>query len=37
MGDMESLICNWYLRVAARTIVSADPSLRYTSMLPEIH
>ena len=27
------MICNFYLSVAARKIVSADPSLRYTSML----
>ena len=33
LGEMESLICNFYLNVAARTIVWADPSLRYTSML----
>ena len=30
---MESLICNFYLNVAARKIVRADPSLRYTGML----
>ena len=30
---MESLICNFYLSVAARKIVWADPSLRYTRML----
>ena len=33
LGEMESLICNFYLSVAACKIVSADPSLRYTSML----
>ena len=33
LGEMESLICNFYLSVAARKIVWADPSLRYTSML----
>ena len=27
------MICNFYLSVAARKIVCADPSLRYTSML----
>ena len=32
-GEVESLICNFYLSVAARKIVWADPSLRYTSML----
>ena len=31
---MESLICNLCLNVAARTRISADRSLRYTSMLP---
>ena len=30
---MESLICNFYFSVVARTIVWADPSLRYTRML----
>ena len=30
---MESLICSFYLSVAARKIVCADPSLRYTGML----
>ena len=29
----ESLICNFNLSVAARTLVWADPSLRYTNML----
>ena len=33
LGEVESWICNYYLSVAARTIVWADPSLRYTSML----
>ena len=33
LGEMESLICNFYLSVAARKIVCADLSLRYTSML----
>ena len=32
-GEMASLICNLYLRVAERTTVWRDPSLRYTSML----
>ena len=32
LGEVESLICNFYLSVAARTIVWVDPSLRYTSM-----
>ena len=32
-GEMESLICNFYLSVAARKLVWADPSLRYTYML----
>ena len=31
----ESLIYNFYLSVAAHTVVLADPSLRYTSMLLE--
>ena len=30
LGEVESLICNFYLSVAARTIVWVDPSLRYT-------
>ena len=30
LGEMESWICNFYLSVAARKIVSADPSLRYS-------
>ena len=33
LGEIESWICNFYLSVAARKIVYADPSLRYTSML----
>ena len=33
LGEVERLICNFYLSVAARQIVWADPSLRYTSML----
>ena len=33
LGEVESFMCNFYLSVAARTIVKADPSLRYTSML----
>ena len=33
LGEMESLVCNFYLSVAARTIVWADLSLRYTGML----
>ena len=33
LGEMESLICNFYLSVAARKIVWADLSLRYTIML----
>ena len=33
LGEVESLICNFYLSVAARKIVRADPPLRYTSML----
>ena len=33
LGEVESFICNFYLSVAARAIVSADPSQRYTSML----
>ena len=31
--EVESLICNFYLRVAAHEIVWADLSLRYTRML----
>ena len=33
LGEVESLICSFYLSVAARKIVWADPSLRYTSLL----
>ena len=33
LGEVERLICNFYLSVAARKIVFADPSLRYTNML----
>ena len=33
LGEVESLICNFYLSVAARKIVWADQSLRYTNML----
>ena len=33
LGEMESWICNFYLSVAVRKIVWADPSLRYTRML----
>ena len=33
LGEVERLICNFCLSVAARKIVWADPSLRYTSML----
>ena len=33
LGEMESWICNFYLSVAARKIVWADSSLRYTGML----
>ena len=33
LGEVESLICNFYLSVAACKIVCADPFLRYTSML----
>ena len=29
LGEMESVICSFYLSVAARKIVCADPSLRY--------
>ena len=32
LSEIQSLICYFYLRVAARTIVWADPSPRYTSM-----
>ena len=33
LGEMESMICSFNLGMAARTIVFADPPLRYTSML----
>ena len=33
LGEVERLICNFYLSTAARRIVWADPSLRYTSLL----
>ena len=33
LGEVDSLISNFYLSVAARAIVRADLSLRYTSML----
>ena len=33
LGEVESWICNFCPSVAARKIVSADPSLRYTSTL----
>ena len=33
LGEIESLICNFYLSVAARIIVRAHPSLRCTCML----
>ena len=33
LGEVECLICNFFLSVAARKIVSADLSLRYTSLL----
>ena len=33
LGEIESFICNFCLSVAARTIVSADLFLRYTSIL----
>ena len=31
LGETESLICNFYLSVAAHTIIWADPSLRYVT------
>ena len=31
-GEIASLISDFYLSMAARTIVSADPSLRYSSL-----
>ena len=33
VGEVESLICSFYLSVAARILVWVDPPLRYTSML----
>ena len=33
LGEMESVICSFHLSKAARKIVCADPSLRYTRML----
>ena len=33
LGEVECLICNFYLSVAVHKIVWADPSLRYTSLL----
>ena len=33
LGEVEGLICSFYLSVAARATVLADPSLRYTSLL----
>ena len=33
LGEVDSLICNFYLSVAARKIICADPSQRYTGML----
>ena len=33
MDETERLIGNFYLSMAARIIVRADPSFRYTSML----
>ena len=33
LGEVDSLIRNFYLSVAARKIIRADPSLRYTNML----
>ena len=31
--EIEEMVCNFSLSVAARTLVRADPSLRYTSIL----
>ena len=36
LGEVESLICNFCLSMAARKIVWADPSLRYISMLGDV-
>ena len=33
LSETETLICNFFLSVAARTIVWADPSQKYSSML----
>ena len=33
LSEVERLICNFYLSVASRKLVWADPSLRYTSLL----
>ena len=33
LGEVESLICDFHFSVAARKLVWADPSLRYTGML----
>ena len=33
LDEVESLICNFYLSVAARQIVCADPTLRSTRVL----
>ena len=33
LGEVKSLICNFYLSVAGRKIVRADPYLRYANML----
>ena len=33
LGEVESLICNFYLSVAAHRIIWAYPSVRYTSLL----
>ena len=33
LGEVESLICNFYLTVVARKLVFEDPFLRYTSLL----
>ena len=33
LGEIEHLVCNFYLTVAARKLVWADPSLKYTRML----
>ena len=36
LGEVESFICNFYLSVAARTIVWVDPSLKCTSMCLDV-